>query len=110
DQLASVFIKNATIWTSGPDGNIEGGDMIVAKGKIVKVGKNLSAPADAVVIDATGKHLTAGLIDCHSHSACAGSVNETGKAITAEVRIADILDADDIAMYRELAGGLTAAN
>jgi len=110
EQPAKLFIKNATIWTSGPAGNIENGDMIVERGKIVKVGKGLAAPSGAVVIDAAGKHVTAGLIDCHSHSAAAGSVNETGQAITAEVRIGDVIDPDDIGIYRELAGGLTVAN
>jgi imidazolonepropionase-like amidohydrolase len=110
DQPARLFIRNATIWTSGPRGRIEGGDMIVEKGKITKVGTGLAAPPDALVIDAAGKHVTAGLIDCHSHSAASGSVNETGQAITAEVRIGDVIDPDDIGIYRELAGGLTVAN
>jgi len=110
EQPAKIFVRNATIWTSGPGGNIENGDMIVERGKIVKVGKGLTAPGGALVIDAAGKHVTAGLIDCHSHSAAAGSVNETGQAITAEVRIGDVIDPDDIGIYRELAGGLTVAN
>lgn len=110
DQPARLFVKNATIWTSGPAGTIANGDMLVERGKIVRVGKGLSVPSGATVIDATGKHVTAGLIDCHSHSAAAGSVNETGQAITAEVRIGDVVDPDDIGIYRELAGGLTAAN
>ncbi len=105
-----LVVKGATIWTSGPAGVIEGGDMLVEKGKIVRVGKSISVPSGATVIDAKGKHVTAGLIDAHSHSAAAGSVNETGQAITAEVRIGDIIDPDDIGIYRELAGGLTAAN
>jgi imidazolonepropionase-like amidohydrolase len=105
-----LFVKGATIWTSGPAGTIENGDMIVEKGKIVKVGKSLSVPPGATVIDGAGKHVTAGLIDCHSHSAAAGSVNESGQTITAEVRIADVIDPDDIGIYRELAGGLTVAN
>ncbi len=110
EQADRLFVKGATIWTSGPAGTIENGDMLIEKGKIVKVGKSLSVPSGAKVIDGKGKHVTAGLIDCHSHSAAAGSVNETGQAITAEVRIADVIDPDDIGIYRELAGGLTAAN
>ncbi len=105
-----LLVKGATIWTSGPAGTIENGDMLVERGKIVKVGKSLPVPSGAMVVDAKGKHVTAGMIDCHSHSAAAGSVNETGQAITAEVRIADVIDPDDIGIYRELAGGLTAAN
>ncbi len=110
DQPARLFVKNAMIWTSGPAGNIANGDMLIERGKIKQVGTGLTAPPDAVVIDAAGKHVTAGLIDCHSHSAATGGVNESGQAITAEVRIGDVIDPDDIGIYRELAGGLTVAN
>ena len=67
-------------------------------------------PAGAIVIDATGEHLTPGLIDCHSHTATDGGVNEAGQTISAEVRIGDFIDANDINIYRELAGGLTEAH
>ncbi len=110
EQPSRIVVRNATVWTCGPQGTITGGDVLIEKGKIVSVGKSLSAPQDAVVIDGTGKHVTPGLIDCHSHSAAAGSVNEGSQAITAEVRIGDVIDSDDIGIYRELAGGLTAAN
>ena len=103
-------MKGATIWTSGPAGTIENGDMLIEKGKIVKVGKSLSVPSGAIVIDGKGKHVTAGIIDCHSHIRRGGGVNETGQAITAEVRIGDFIDPDDINIYRQLAGGVTAAN
>lgn len=105
-----VFVKNATIWTSASAGVLEGADMIISKGKIVKVGKGLSAPSGAVVIDANGKHVTAGLIDAHSHTAISDGVNEAGQAVTAEVRIGDVVNADDINIYRQLAGGLTTIN
>ncbi len=105
-----VVVKNATIWTSGPAGRIVGGDLLVHDGKTEQVGKNLTAPAGATVIDATGKHVTAGLIDCHSHTAISRGVNEGGSAVTVEVRIGDVLDATDVGIYRELAGGLTVAN
>ena len=110
EQPATVFVKGATIWTSGPQGNIKNGNLLVQKGKVVAVGKDLQAPPDALVIDATGKHVSPGVIDCHSHTGVAGSVNETGKAITSECRIGDVIDGDDIAIYRELANGLTIAN
>ena len=84
--------------------------MLIERGKIVKVGKHLEAPKDAVIVDASGKHVSPGLIDCHSHTAIAGSVNEGSQSVTAEVRIGDVIDPDDIAIYRELAGGLTAAH
>lgn len=110
DQPAHVFIRGATIWTSGPQGVLENADLLIEKGKVLKVGRGLSAPSDALVIDGAGRHVTAGLIDCHSHTAAAGSVNETGKTMTPEVRISDVIDCDDVSLYRELAGGLTVAN
>ena len=109
-QPVRIFINNATVWTQGTQGRIEHGDVLIEKGKIVRVGTDLTAPADALVIDGTGKHVTPGMIDCHSHTGVAGSVNEAGEAITAEVRIGDVLDPDDIGIYRELAGGLTSSN
>ncbi len=109
-QPAWVLVKNATVWTSGPAGRIAGGDVLVRAGKIEKVGQGLVAPAGATVIDAKGKHVTAGLIDCHSHVAISRGVNEGTSAVTVEVRIGDVLDATDIGLYRQLAGGLTTAN
>jgi imidazolonepropionase-like amidohydrolase len=105
-----VLVKNATIWTSGPQGTIEGSDLLISKGKIVKIGKGLSAPGGAVTIDGTGKHVTAGLIDAHSHTAISEGVNESGQAVTSEVRIGDVVNSDDINIYRQLAGGLTTIN
>lgn len=110
DQPASVLVKGATIWTCGPQGKVENADMLVQKGKIVRIGRDLAAPADALVIHAAGKHVTPGLIDAHSHMAATGAVNESGQAVSAEVRIGDIVDCDDIDIYRALAGGLTAAH
>ena len=74
-------------------------------GKIKKIGTNLSAE-NALIIDATGKHLTAGIIDEHSHIAAA-SINEGGQNSSAEVTIEDVLDPEDINIYRNLAGGVT---
>ncbi|HAP36216.1 MAG TPA: amidohydrolase [Bacteroidetes bacterium] len=105
-----VLVKNATLWTSGPQGNLEETDLLVSKGNISKIGKGLSAPSGVVVIDAKGKHVTSGLIDAHSHTAISEGVNEAGQAITAEVRIGDVINADDINIYRQLAGGLTVVN
>jgi imidazolonepropionase-like amidohydrolase len=105
-----ILIKNATIWTSGPQGNLELSDILISKGKISKIGKGLAAPSGASIIDATGKHVTAGLIDAHSHTAITGGVNESGQAITAEVRIGDVINPDDINIYRQLAGGITTIN
>lgn len=109
-QPAAVLVKNATIWTCGPQGKLENAMLLVRKGKIQAAGSDLRAPAGALVIDARGKHVTPGLIDAHSHTGIRQGVNEVGQAVTAEVRVADARDSHDIAFYRELAGGLTIAN
>ena len=109
EQPKNLLVAGATIWTSGPQGKLENADLLVNAGKVVKVGQNLSAPAEAVIIDAKGKHITPGLIDAHSHSAAA-SINEGAQAVTSEVRISDVIDSDDISIYRQLAGGLTVAH
>lgn len=105
-----LLIKNATIWTSGPQGNLEASDLLITKGKIARIGKDIPAPTGVLIIDAQGKHVTAGLIDAHSHTAITGGVNESGQAITAEVRIGDVINSDDINIYRQLAGGITVIN
>ncbi len=107
EQPAAVLVKNATIWTSGPDGIIENADLLVRDGKVESVGKNLSAPGNAVEIDATGKHVTPGIIDAHSHSAAA-SINEGIQSISSEVRMEDVIESSSIHIYRQLAGGVTA--
>ncbi|MEM6672794.1 MAG: amidohydrolase family protein [Planctomycetota bacterium] len=108
----SVVVKNATIWTSAEAGTVEGAVLVVDGGKVRYVGPEEFAPKieGAEVIDAEGKHVAPGLIDCHSHTGISGGVNEVGRRVTAEVRIADVIDPDDISFYRQLAGGLTAAN
>ena len=107
----TVLVKNATIWTSGPAGTLKNADMLVVNGKIKAVGANLAnIPPDALVIDAANKHVTPGLIDCHSHTGIEGGVNEGTNNDTAECRIGDCIEPDAVGWYRELAGGLTAAN
>jgi imidazolonepropionase-like amidohydrolase len=110
EQSAAVLVKNATLWTNGSAGKIENADLLVQRGKVMQVGKNLAAPAGAVIIDATGKHVTSGIIDAHSHIAISQGVNEGTQAITAEARIGDVVDSDDIDIYRQLAGGVTMSN
>jgi imidazolonepropionase-like amidohydrolase len=107
EQPAAVLVRGATIWTSGPAGVIPGGDLLVEKGRIRAVGTGLTAPAGAVIVDGRGKHVTAGLIDAHSHMGVSGNVNEGTQAVTCEVRIGDVVNPDDIDIYRALAGGLT---
>ena len=109
DQPENILVRNATIWTQGPQGKLANADMLVTKGKIARIGTGLTAPPNAVVIDATNKHVSPGIIDAHSHTATS-SVNEGGQAITCETRIEDVIDPDDIWIYRQLAGGTTMAN
>ena len=110
DQAPAVLVRGATIWTCGPEGILEGSDLLVRKGTIAEIGEHLEPPSGTVIIDASGKHITPGLIDAHSHMAVSGSVNEPTQAISAEVRIGDVVDCDDISVYRALAGGLTVAH
>ncbi|WP_394147470.1 amidohydrolase family protein [Shewanella atlantica] len=104
-----LHISNATIWTSDKQGILENSDLLISRGKIERLGKNISTPKGYRFIDASGKHLTAGIIDEHSHIAINGGTNEGSDAITSEVRIGDILNPDDISIYRALAGGVTTA-
>lgn len=101
----SILFKNATVWTG--ESILENTDVLIKNGKISKVGKDLRA-GGATVVDATGKHLTAGIIDEHTHIA-ALSVNEGGHNSSAEVRMEDVIDPEDVAIYRDLAGGVTSA-
>ncbi len=110
EQPQNVLIQNATIWTQGTQGIIENADMLVTEGKIARVDRDISPPGNAVVIDAEGKHITPGLIDAHIHTSISGGVNEVGSTITAEVNIQEVLNSNNIWMYRLLAGGLTTAN
>ncbi|MBT5705315.1 MAG: amidohydrolase family protein [Verrucomicrobia bacterium] len=105
-----LLIENVTIWTCGAAGVIEGGAILIENGIIKEVGKEIAAPSGAIRIDGRGRHLTPGIIDCHSHMATDGGINESTQAITAEVRIGDFIDANDINIYRQLAGGVTTAN
>ncbi len=109
DQPAVVLVRNATVWTMGEQGILEGADLLIRNGEIADVGQNMSAPGDAFVIDADGKHVTPGLIDAHLHSGTDG-VNEIGNAIVPEVRLGDVLNINNIWMYRQIAGGLTTAH
>jgi len=109
-QPAAVLVRGGTLWTSTTSGRLENADLLVRNGRIAAVGVGLAVPRDALVIDAAGKHVTAGLIDAHSHTAIEGNGNEFGSAVTVDVRVADALNPADINIYRQLAGGLTVAN
>ncbi|RPD41072.1 amidohydrolase family protein [Chitinophaga barathri] len=104
-----VLIRNATVWTNEKEGKLEGADVLVRNGKIAQVGKNLAA-GNAKVIDGTGKHLTPGILDEHSHIAISRGVNEGTQSVTSEVRIADVVNPDDVNIYRQLSGGVTSSH
>ncbi len=103
-----VLIKNATVLTAAR-GTLENTDILIRDGKIARIGRNLSASSSAITIDATGKFVTPGIIDAHSH-AMMDAINEGTLSVTSMTRIRDVLDPSDIAVYRALAGGVTAAN
>src|SRR5580693_5743924 len=105
----TIFIQNATVLTV-THGNIEHGSILIRDGKIAAVGADLKAPEGAAIIDATGQYVMPGIIDCHSHIAVDGSVNEAGPSVSSMANIADVLNPDDIDIYRDLAGGVTTAN
>ena len=105
----TVLFKNATVWTNEKEGILKNTDVLIESGKIKAVGKNLNA-GNAKVIDATGMHLSPGIVDEHSHIAITNGINEGTQAVTAEVRIGDVLNAEDINIYRQLAGGVTTSH
>lgn len=107
EQPAVLMVRNATLWTAGPQGTVAGADLIVTAGRISAIGKGLAVPKGAVVIDAAGKHVAPGIIDEHSHSAILGNVNECTNIVTCEVRVQDVINSESVNLYRQLAGGGT---
>ncbi len=108
----TILFRRATVWTNEKEGILTETDVVVKDGKIAALGKNLVAAAygkEVREVDATGKHLSAGIIDEHSHIAISRGVNEGSRSITAEVRIGDVLNPDDVNIYRQLAGGVTSS-
>lgn len=106
--LKDRLFKNATVWTNEQEGVLTNTDVLISNGKISAIGKSLSC-VNCEIIDATNKYLTSGIIDEHSHIAIQHGVNEGTQAVTSEVRIGDAVNADDINIYRQLAGGVTSA-
>lgn len=102
----TYLLQNGTVWTGEAEGILTETDVLIVNGKIAKIGKGLSA-AGAETVDCKGLHITAGIIDEHSHIALTRGVNEGGSSNSAEVRMADVINADDINLYRHLAGGVT---
>jgi imidazolonepropionase-like amidohydrolase len=107
--LDAFAITNATVWTvSGA--TLANATVLVRDGKIVALGTDVDVPRGVETIDGGGGHLIPGIIDTHSHLGVEGGVNEGSLAVTSMVSIADVLDPDDVGIYRALAGGVTVAN
>jgi imidazolonepropionase-like amidohydrolase len=104
----ATLIKNATVLTV-TKGTLTGTDVLLQGGKITQIGKNITAPAGAKVIDATGKYVMPGIIDPHSHM-MADAINEGSLSVTSMVRIKDVLNPTAVNVYRALAGGVTTIN
>jgi imidazolonepropionase-like amidohydrolase len=109
-----TLIRNATIMTgAGP--RIERGSVLLRDGRIEAAGATVQAPADAIVVDGTGKFVTPGLIDVHSHlgvySAPGGDAlsdgNEATNPVTAHVWAEHSVWPQDPQFPRVLAGGVT---
>lgn len=112
----TLLITNATVWTNTDQGKIENGQVLIHNGKIIAVGKSIDLAAafekkvpEYRTYDAQGKHLTPGIIDEHSHIAISRGVNEGTQASSAEVSIATVVNSEDVNIYRQLSGGVTAA-
>ena len=99
-----LLIKNTTVWTNEKEGILQNTDVLIENGKIAKIGKNLTSKT-AKTVDGQGKHLTAGVIDEHSHIALL-SINEV-ETVSSEVRQGDVINSEDVNIYRQLAGGVT---
>lgn len=106
-----LLIKNVNVWTNKTDSVLLNYDVQITDGKISKIGKNLMLPNNLTVkiIDGKDKHLTPGIIDEHSHIALTAGVNEGTQASSAEVRMGDVINPEDINIYRQLSGGVTCA-
>ena len=105
----TLLIRDATVLPCDGTGPVRGDVRIVA-GKIESLGQNLQALEGMEVLNASGLFVMPGIVDCHSHIAIDGGVNESTQTITAEVRVRDVLDPGDVALYRALAGGVTTSN
>ncbi|MGZ3898937.1 MAG: amidohydrolase family protein, partial [Bacteroidia bacterium] len=111
NRYSAILIKKATVWTNNGDSVLKDHDVYIVEGKIVRIAPNIDAPKLAYVKEINGKgmHLTPGIIDEHSHIALWAGVNEGAQASSAEVRMGDVINPEDINIYRQLSGGVTCA-
>jgi len=109
---SSILFTNATIWTCSMDGKMKNGELFIENGKIRALGKTIKDldRSKIKVIDLQGKHITPGIIDCHSHAMILGRVNESTLPSTAMVRIEDVINSESVNIERQLAGGVTTCN
>ena len=109
----TVILRNATVWTNGPQGILREADVCIHGGRILAVGRGLrkadlfKGRTEVIELDMRGRHITSGIIDEHSHIGIARGVNEATQAVVSEVRIGDVIDPDAVDLYRNLAGGVT---
>ena len=104
----NCLIRNGTLLTV-TGGILKNTDILVMNGKIAKIGANLPVPQDSFpVINASGRFVTPGFVDAHSHVAIDG-VNEFSDSITADVRIHDVLNPQSLSLYRGLSSGVTSS-
>jgi imidazolonepropionase-like amidohydrolase len=108
-QNSPVAITGATILTAGDAGKLENATIVFEGGRITAVGTNVNVPSGADVIDGTGKFVTPGIIDAHSHIA-ADAINEGSVSVSSMVSIHDVLNPTDVSIYREAAGGVTTSH
>jgi imidazolonepropionase-like amidohydrolase len=107
----TILIRNAVVWTCGPQGILTNADVLIADGKIKQVGSIKTDPAPGtLVLDAAGEQVTPGIVDCHNHSFVLGGVNESTLPSSAMVRISDVINSETANVHEQLAGGVTVAH
>jgi imidazolonepropionase-like amidohydrolase len=104
----NVLLRGATVLTV-TRGTLKEMDLLVRNGKIAAIGKDLKAPEGVAVLDLAGLFILPGIIDTHCHFAISGGVNEFSLSVVPEVRVADVINSEDVQIYRALAGGVTTA-
>ena len=110
-----VLLQRATVLT-GNGLRLDAADVLMRDGRIVAVGNGLEVPADAVRVDASGKWVTPGIIDIHSHlgvypspgASAHSDGNEATSPVTAQVWAEHSIWPQDPGFHAALAGGVTA--